>query len=188
MSIKPQPKITYKHEVVDVEHRCTVYDGEGNVFVTHADRNLERAMSGIKHVLSIKIEKLIAEEEAPYLRSICKPCPRRGLGLLPIDDVLWHKITMSDFKNQHIGLVSQSELARIKGISRQAVNQQALRGDIEFFEFRPGQYLIPFDTVALAENFLQDRAPAVTFFKGEKTKVATRRVKGEFFTRRFKDV
>jgi hypothetical protein len=177
VSIKPNKKMSFRHDVINAEHQIAVYDSEGNVFIKCKHRNFETCFSNASTLMHLKIQNFLKEENLPYLRGILKPSDKKGTGLLPIEDQLWDKVTLLDWKNNHLGLISQSELARIRGVSRQAIHQSILRGDLEIFHL-DGLKFIPFDTVAItAENKNNVVTPYVMFFKNVNPNAKTKRLK-----------
>jgi len=131
-------------------------------------------------VLKNYILALLAKKDNVYMRGLFKPCDKKGDGRLPIPDSLWEKITMNDFLMGHIGAITQAEMARIRGVSRQAINQAVNKGDIEVFVWKNEKY-IPFDTVAVTpQMFDLYGEPMVTYYSpSDKQKKPRRRFKKE---------
>lgn len=151
MSQIPEPKITFKHEAAGSLQKVTLYNATGATIAVQESKTFEGAMFQAQQSLKILIESTIAKREPVALRGIFKPCLSKGNGRLPIDGELWQKITMQDFVTGKLGLITQAEMARIRGVSRQAINQAAQRGDIEIFIWKNEKY-IPFDTVAVSSK------------------------------------
>ena len=147
MSIKPCPKLSFRHDVIDTNHQVVVFDSESKPFVYSISKTFDAAFRNVEMAVAIKIEALLEQIPPVELRKILKPSEKLATGLLPISDDLWHKITLHDFTNGFIGLITQSELARLRGVSRQAVAQNLQHKSVEFFVFQKQKY-IPFDTVA----------------------------------------
>lgn len=164
MSIKPCPKLSFRHDVVDTNHQIVVFDSNSKPFVYSVSKNFESAFHSVEMAMNIKIESLLAQEPPIELRKILKPSEKLGTGLIPISDDLWQRITMHDFTHGFIGLITQSELARLRGVSRQAVAQNLQHKSVEFFVFQKQKY-IPFDTVApTLETGKTDIVPNVFYY------------------------
>jgi hypothetical protein len=146
MSQLPVPKLTYKHTIKDDKHLIVVYDSRGSVLVSYADNTLQQAYEGASQYVKLKIEDLLSEVTPPFMRYLLKPCEKKGDGRLPILQEQWKAMTLSDWVNGYMGVITQAELARIKGVSRQAVHQSTQRGDTEIFVWKDEKY-VPFDTV-----------------------------------------
>lgn len=178
MSQLPQPKLTFKHDVNGGLQRVSVFDSKGNVIMEHSDKTFEGAMSGIQIILKTYVQSALSKKETVYLRGLLRPCDKKGDGRLPIPEALWEKITMNDFLMGHIGAITQAEMARIRGVSRQAINQAVNKGDIEVFLWKNEKY-IPFDTVAVTpQMFDLYGEPMVTHYSpSDKQKKPRRRFK-----------
>ena len=148
MSTKPIGKMSFRHDVVDMRHQIVVYDATGKMFTKVDDRNFDSCFKAAENMMNLKIQDLIKNMDEPIdFRQLLKPAEKRGSGLMPIHPENWYKVTYSDFKNGFLGLITQSELARLRGVSRQAIHQTVHNGGIEFFLFQKQKY-IPFDTIA----------------------------------------
>jgi hypothetical protein len=148
MSQLPIPRLTYKHTVKDDKHLIVVYDSFGNSLVSYSDNTLQKAYDGVCEYVKLKIEDLLKLTTPPHLRQMLKPCEKKGDGKLPILQEQWKAITLSDWMQGYLGVITQAELARIRGVSRQAVHQSTQRGDTEIFIWKDEKY-VPFDTIFL---------------------------------------
>ena len=109
------------------------------------------------------------------MRELLKPCEKKGDGRLPIDKAQWKEITLSDWTQGHLGVITQAELGRIRGVSRQAINQSVNRGDIEIFVWRDEKY-VPFDTVMVHPKIIETIGnPMVLYYAVQKDKKKPRR-------------
>lgn len=175
MSQLPVPKLTYKHTKIDNRDVITVFDSTGKTLVTYDDVSLDRAMLGAAEYIKLKVDDLLKASSPIYLRQHLKPCEKRGDGRLPIDKSQWKDITLSDWVNGHLGLITQAELGRIRGVSRQAVNQSVNKGDIEIFVWRDEKY-VPFDTVMIHPKMVELIGnPMVLYYAVQKDKKKPRR-------------
>ena len=175
MSQLPVPKLTYKHSMKDNRDVITVFDSSGKNFVSFDDISLDRAMLGASEYIRLKIEDLLKGSTPPYLREMLKPCEKKGDGRLPIDKAQWKEITLSDWTHGHLGVITQAELGRIRGVSRQAINQSVNRGDIEIFVWRYEKY-VPFDTVMVHPKIIETIGnPMVLYYAVQKDKKKPRR-------------
>jgi hypothetical protein len=147
MSIKPCPKLSFRHDVIDTNHQIVVYTSDSKQFVYSIAKTFDAAFRNVELAIVVKIESMLEQIPPMELRKVLKPSEKLGTGLIPIPDDLWHRITLHDFTNGFIGLITQSELARLRGVSRQAVAQNLQHKSVEFFVFQKQKY-IPFDTVA----------------------------------------
>lgn len=175
MSQLPTNKLTYQHILKDGDHKVIVFDSTGKPFVSNSSSTFEEAFDGVIRFIEFEIEKLLSEPNPKYLRQICKPAEKKGDGKIPYSKQLWEKITMSDWKNGHLGVVTQAELARIRGVSRQAVHQSALRGDTEIFIWKNEKY-VPYDTIVFNPIMLDTYGPPmVLYFVSQQDKKKPRR-------------
>lgn len=175
MSQAPNSKLSFKHQTNNMQHEIIVYDGSGAVFVSHTNRNFDAAFDGAKTLVHAKLQDELKKNAKIPFRDTYKPCERRGDGRMPIDKELWRQMTLSDWNNTFLGLITQSEFARIRNVSRQAINQAIQRGDLEVFNWNNQNY-IPFDIVAISPETI-DRIgePMVIFFDESKDTKRPRR-------------
>jgi hypothetical protein len=178
MSQLPEPKLTYKHELVDGKHKVILYNSKGEELCSCTTKSFEESFAAVAIPLRSKIEDEIAKESDESLRQLFKPCAKRGDGRYSMDLSLWKNITEHDFVRNHIGIITQAELARIRGVSRQAINQATQRGDVEIFMWRDEKY-IPFDTIAVDPMMYNTYGPPMVIFysEGAKKKKPRRRFK-----------
>jgi len=175
MSQLPVPRLTYKHSMKDNRDVITVFDSTGKTLITFDDVSLDRAILGATQYIVLKIEDLLKLQSPPYLRQLLKPCEKKGDGRLPISKEQWKQITLSDWTQGHLGVITQAELGRIRGVSRQAINQAANRGDIEIFVWRDEKY-VPFDTVMVHPKMVEIvGSPMVLYYAVQKDKKKPRR-------------
>jgi hypothetical protein len=180
MSQLPKPKLSYKHEVLQGKHRMIIYNSDGD-FIFHAMcKTFEEAHAEVGLILSDVIRQKMMEVPSRSLRSIFKPSNKKMDGLYTIDPKEWKHITEYDFVNGLIGVITQAELARIRGVSRQAIHQSVARGDIEIFMWRDEKY-IPFDTIAVSPMFYEQLGSPMVIYYAEngKKKKPRRRFKKE---------
>lgn len=160
--------LIYKHEAVGSEHRITLFDSTGKAFCEGTDPTEMGAYNSVENELWIKIKTI--DKNTP-LRKILRCCDKKGDGKFKIKKDFIQAITQSDYENGHLGLITQSEMARIMGISRQAVNQRVDNGSIENFVYN-GSRMIPFDNVSTLETSLE---PMVMYFGKLESKPIRRR-------------
>jgi hypothetical protein len=175
MSQLPIPKLTYKHIVKDDKHQIIVYDSYGSVLVSYADNTLQKAYDGVCEYVKLKIEDLLRDSNPPFMRLNLKPCDKKGDGRLPILQEQWRAMTLSDWLNGHLGVITQAELARIRGVSRQAVHQSTQRGDTEIFVWKDEKY-VPFDTIFVSPEAVEHYGqPMVLYYATHKDRKKPRR-------------
>lgn len=169
MSQTPEPKLTYKHDLNSGKHRIVLYDAKGDVLIEHSGKTFEQVFGEMENQLSKKIDSIINSKPKESLRQRLKPSSKKFDGLFPILPNDWKRITEYDFTNALIGLITQAELGRIRGVSRQAIHQSAGRGDIEIFVWRDEKY-IPFDTIAVGSAMYNHFGPPMVIYYSQNAK------------------
>lgn len=169
MSQCPKPKLSYKHEVIQGKHRIVIHDSDGEFLFHSMENSFELAHASVEPILHSLIEKSIESGAKESLRQKFKPSTRKMDGLYPIHPSDWKRITEYDFTNGMIGIITQAELGRIRGVSRQAIHQSVSRGDVEIFVWRDEKY-IPFDTIAVNPMFFEKIGPPMVIHYAESGK------------------
>lgn len=169
MSIMFDGNVIYKHEALGLNHKISVYDSTGKVFCESVSSRMEDAKQALENILMRKIKE--AAEKGEVLRKLMKCCDKKGDGKYKMSPSLIRYITETDYLNGHLGLITQSEMSRISGISRQAIHQKINNESIEFFEWL-GTRMIPFDIVSLLETKL---VPMVMYHKPDSQKPRRKR-------------
>ena len=183
MSQLPKPRLSYKHGIDRNKHEIRLYDSTGFLFLTGYGQSFEDAFhqTGIllkeymEHQMSLRRSNM----KMPSLREQFKPYKKLD-GFFPIREDLWKQMTEIDFINGYIGIITQAELGRIRGVSRQAIHQSVARGDVEIFVWRDEKY-IPFDTIAVSPLFYDQIGNPMVIYYSEngKKKKPRRRFKKE---------
>lgn len=169
MSIMFDGNVIFKHEALGTEHKITIYDSTGKALCESISGNMENAKALLDEMLMKKIKQIASG--GAILRKLVKCCDKKGDGKYKMSKKLIQYITETDYLNGHLGLITQSEMSRISGISRQAVNQKINNESLEFFEWM-GSRMIPFDTVSLLETKLE---PMVMYHKDSAKKPRRKR-------------
>lgn len=169
MSQTPEPKLTYKHELQNGKHRIVLYDAKGDLLLDYLGKTFEQAFSELATHLSLKIESIINDKPKESLRQRLKPSAKKFDGVYPISPNDWKRITEYDFTNALISLITQAELGRIRGVSRQAIHQSANRGEIEIFIWRDEKY-IPFDTISVGNSMYNHFGPPMVIYYSQNAK------------------
>ena len=165
MSTKPCSRLSFRHDVVDTNHQIVIFGSKGEPLIRAVAKNFDAAYRQAAYLLELKIEEMLDSQNYIHMREVLKPSDKRGSGLFPISKELWDKITYSDFIAGFMGVITQSELSRIRKVSRQAIHQTIVNGTLECFVFQKQKY-IPIDIVASsAETNDVEIEPNVYYYK-----------------------